>query len=362
MTIYFLVYALMIVGALLASKYNRNRKASAYRKKYCFFTFFLISGLLALRHPSMGKDLCYGLSYGYLGAYESIGVSSWNYILQSSFYNYEKGYVIFCKIANYLNTDPQFLIILCAFIAICSVTYCIYRYSDNCSLSFFIYLGLPVFLINYSGLRQSLAIAIIIYSYRFIREKKALHFILMVVLASTFHDSSIVFLIAYPLYYSKFLNNMRIFSIIIVLLVYLLRYPLFNILTTIFIRDVQPDYNSAITLFIVLLMIYIFSILYLDKNDVHENGLNNLFWMACICQAFGGVHLLALRFGYYFIFFLVLLLPKKLVNIRRNVLDRGRTAILFSIIIYSCFIVFGLYSIFNGSWAMSYPYHFFWQK
>lgn len=337
-------------------KNNNNRIA---KRNYCFFAFVLLSGLLALRHPSMGIDLGYGKSYGYLGMYETIGFSGWNKVLNSDFLNYEHGYVIFCKLLSYISKDSQILLISVALISIASISYMIYKYSENCLLSYVIYLGMPVFLINYSGLRQTIAIAITVLSYSFIREKKFLKFVALVILASLFHKSAVIFLIAYPLYYSKNLSKYRRFTIIAIFLVYIFRNTLFAVCSKIFKQNAIPNNNQAVMLFLVLTGVYFFTVIFSAPTDEHIEGLKNLFFMACVCQAFGGVYSIALRVGYYFMIYLALLLPNVFAS-NKNEKD-SVTKMIFVIVVFMCFATFGLYSIYNGEWAMSYPYYFVWE-
>lgn len=358
MAIYYSLYILLILGAVLQKGLFKSEKGT---RNYCVFAFILIAGLLAFRHPSMGVDLKYGETSGYLGTYQAIAKSSWDKVLHLDFKNYERGYVIFCKLISYISRDEQCLLIVCALVSIFPLSYLICKYSENCLLSFVIYLGLPVFLTNYSAMRQVIAIAITAFSYIFIRNKKPVLFILTVLLASAFHSSAILFLVAYVLYYSGLMKRYRIASILILPLVFLFRNPLFGILSKLLKDNAVPDNNSAVTLFIVFTAVYIFTIIYSNKDDVHEEGLKNLFWLACVCLAFGGVYSIAIRVGYYFMIYLVLLLPKTVPNINLKANDDNNTETVFYIIIMICFAVFGLYSIRNGTWAMSYPYSFFWQ-
>lgn len=358
MAIYYSLYILLILGAVFQKCLFKSKNNT---RNYCVFAFILIAGLLAFRHPSMGVDLQYGSRGGYLGMFEIIGESSWNKVLHSVFKNYERGYIIFCKLISYISRDEQCLIIACALVAIFPLSYLICKYSENCLLSFIIYLGLPVFLTNYSAMRQVIAIAITVFSYIFIRNKKPFLFILLILLATTFHSSAIIFLIAYPLYYLKTISRLRWITVAVLPVIYLFRNLLFSILSKLFKDNAVPDNNSAVTLFIVFTAVYIFTIIYSNKDDVHEEGLKNLFWLACVCQAFGGVYSIAIRVGYYFMIYLVLLLPKTVANINSKANDDNKTETVFYITIMVCFAVFGLYSIRNGTWAMSYPYSFFWQ-
>lgn len=117
------------------------------------------------------------------------------------------------------------------------------------------------------------------------------------------------------------------------------------------------DYNGAITLFLVFSAVYVFCV-FGDQEDENVNGLTNLFWMACAIQAMGGVHATVGRVGYYYMVFLVLLLPEVLDDIGET---DGRQKMIMTMVVAVCFILYGLNALKHGGWAMSYPYHFFWE-
>ena len=77
------------------------------------------------------------------------------------------------------------------------------------ALNFSYYLG------DFFPVRQSIAAAILIYSIIFIAEKDLFKFTIMVIIASFFHRSAIIFFPAYWLYYSKISNKKAIIIIII---------------------------------------------------------------------------------------------------------------------------------------------------
>lgn len=357
MTIYYVLYASLFIGAALKNFFAKNEKN---KHLFCFFAFLLIAGMLALRHPNMGIDLAYGSPYGYLGNFETIGSSDWQHVLSGDFANYEKGYVVFCKFISYFGNNDQVLLIACAIISTAAFSWFIYKYSCNCLVSFVVWMGLPVFLANFSALRQVIAIAITVFAFKCIKDKKILPFILLVLLASTFHKSAILFLVAYPAYYLRVPKKMQLLLAGALPVIYFLRYPLFNLFSKILKDDAVPDDNNAITLFLVFAALYVFLVMYSDASD--GNGMCNLFWLACCCQALGGVYSTAIRVGYYFMVYLILLLPHSLDYMKRHLKDADFTHRFFLIVILLAFTAFGLYSLYTTYWSMSYPYYFCWQK
>ena len=94
------------VAAIILVESTRLIKQTSKQKKLlvnaiCALTFVL---LLGLRHPSMGHDLRYLDSYGYLGGFQSIAKSAWTL---RDFKNYEVGYILFNKLISVFTTDNQ---------------------------------------------------------------------------------------------------------------------------------------------------------------------------------------------------------------------------------------------------------------
>ena len=121
MTVYYFVYALIISTSccLFASKSNLT-----YKKKIaCNVYFSVLVFLFALRHPSMGVDLAYGASYGYLGSFSVISDFSWLEALDLNVKNYERGYILFNKLLSLISDDQQMLLIGCAFGSILPIAY-----------------------------------------------------------------------------------------------------------------------------------------------------------------------------------------------------------------------------------------------
>lgn len=334
------------------------------KKRYDFFcvsSFIVICTLLSLRHQTMGIDLFGGYnkeSIGYLGSFDNINRYSWfNIFTTNNFLNYEKGYVVFNKLVGSIYNNRQFFLAVCAFISTLPVFLYVKNKSTNPLLSVLIYLGLPVFLMSFSGLRQAIAIGITIFSLKYIEEKKLVKFILIIFFSTLFHSSAKIFIIAYPLYHLKLSNNRKLLLALFIPIFYILKAPLFSIFSKIFKDSAEATETGAFMLFLVFFLIYIFLVFFNKKNDAEQNGMINLFYFACICQAFGGVSQLAMRVGYYFMIHTIIAIPNTITN-----MEDKKSSKLLNIIIFAAFVGFGIYSLKTSTWAMTYPYKFFWIK
>ncbi len=326
-------------------------------------SFLLIIALLALRHPYMGVDIAWGYKDGYWDSFLTINSNSWSEIFAMRAYkNYEKGFVVLNKLLGSIWNDPQFLLITCAVLSLVPIAIYTEKRSQIPLLSVCIFLGLPIFHIFYSGLRQGIAIGITVASMYFIEKKMPIRFLLTVYLATLFHSSAIIFVVAYPLYYLQLNKTARIFSLAALPGIFFLRGPLFAIFSRIFKDDATAEETGGgLILFLVFVMIYAFLSVFNKTDDKKQNGLMNLFYMACACQAFGGIYNTAMRVGYYFMVYATIAIPNTMKNFK-EVKIRYNTYYSISLVALTLiFVLYGLYSVKNGSWSRTYPYFFLWE-
>ncbi|MGE4384919.1 MAG: EpsG family protein [Endomicrobiaceae bacterium] len=167
-----------------------------------------------------------------------VGVDTGHYVNTFNLINFtkslpeihmEKGFLIFTKIMTAVSSSSQILLITSSFIILSSVFFLIYKYSKRSWLSVLIYVTGPFFF-HLTGMRQSLAIAFILFSFHFILNRKLLFFILTIIFASAFHKSALLFMPAYFLF--NFELNKK--NIIITLSIAVSSFIFFSIFSQIF--------------------------------------------------------------------------------------------------------------------------------
>lgn len=359
MLIYYFEYAVLFLFAGMAMTL-KNKNESRYNKALFIFSSIVIVLILGLRHPSMGNDLRYQKLNGYLGSFDRINMCSWQDIWTLKVMNYERGYIIYNKLIGSLGGNQQALLIVSAGLSVIPIMYYLSKNSKNMLLSIIIYLGLPAFLMCYSGLRQAIAIGITSLSMIYIKKKSLVKFVLLVLLASTFHSSAIVFLVAYPLYHIKASDKWDAASIISIPVIYILRVPLFTTLSKLFKDEAHTTETGAFTLFVIFSLIYI-GLVFLSKKRKCPCGYTNIFYFACLCQAFAGLYYTAMRVGYYFMIALAVGLPEVLQDMKSE-RDEDKSYKLAYGIVIALFVIYGLYALKISTWAMAYPYKFFWNE
>ena len=356
MLVYIVFYCLI---ALFGVYTFRNRNRDGKRPVWGIVLMILLyTALVALRHPSMGIDLHYGESTGYLASFHQIAQFSFRELISlENWQNYEWGYIILNKLLSYITTNDQILLIVCAVLSIIPIGILIGLYSMDYDFSMVVYLGLSLGLIVFSALRQAIAVGICCLAFPFIKRKKIGVFLPLVFLAWLFHSSAIVFLVAYPAYHLKLKKWQRLLGVPVLGLIFYGRYQLFDFAMWLIDKKQLPEETGAYRLMLVFWLIYLFCVVFWDKEDDVSGGFLNVFYFACICQCFSSINSIAERLGYYFMVALVIALPNIVMRMKRM-----EIRMLFKYAICGAFVAFGLYSYYTCYWSQTYPYHFFWEN
>lgn len=335
-----MIYCLALYFVITLIAVTNNLKPYLRKPAYAYFFFIIL--LLALRAPSVGIDLAYLSPNGYWNSFDVIRQMPWRKVLFTDFKNYEKGYVILNKVIGLLVPNKQFFLLICAILSLWPIGRFISRYSKDQYLSTIIYLALPCYEFCYSGLRQGIAIGICVLAFDAIVQKRLKLFVVLVLLASTFHSSAILFLFAYPAYYFR-LPQKQFYFVLFALLpvLFVLRRPLFSFLTYIFKPDARIDNNDSVTLFIVFSLVYFVIIIWTRWDDDTNWGLVNLFYLACAIQALAGLNSIVIRVGYYYMLPLVIVLPNMIKRLKKS--DMILYLVLWMGILF-CFGIFGVYT------------------
>lgn len=94
-------------------------------------------------------------------------------------------------------TDRGLMAILAAVFAL-SVSRTIYRFSSGPFLSYISLISLGFMSFAMMGLRQTLALSVFLWAYGPLKRRRPVRFVLLVLVASLFHSSALVMLVAYP--------------------------------------------------------------------------------------------------------------------------------------------------------------------
>ncbi len=193
------VWYLLILFLVIIKVYMGPLDTPKKRKTYLVIVGTVTVFLLALRGENYGN--VYDVR-AYKDFYLRIRLSSWERVLANE--EFEIGFVILNKLLSYILPFDQGIIVFHAVFCIFCVCRFIYRNTDEVfwAFLFFVTLGTMGFMLT--GIRQAIAISICLLSVEFIKEKKFIKYLIMVLLAYNIHQSALIFALAY------FLCNMEI--------------------------------------------------------------------------------------------------------------------------------------------------------
>jgi len=311
MLVYFVNIFLIIVWALVFRIGKKSRIKDIIYVVICFCQLFLIS---AYRFR-VGYDY-----EAYAIGFFVMGIEGFSKMV---YYDWEIGYILLNKLLGCFTVSQGSIMILTSFLSLIGPGYLIARHSKNPFISVFLYVNFYLFYLDMNFIRQAIAMSIICFAYGFLRDKKFWHFLLLVILASTFHFSAIYMVAVYVVCLFKI--NSRTFLLYLFGLFYyymlsdgVLHFVLSRFHTEYlgsdYIRNGLYFYFAVIPLILAFLMVllsyYLRNMPRTMEIMVHFT-LMTAFWQVVMTK-----HALFERFSYYSMLFMVLAIPEAIYAFR----------------------------------------------
>lgn len=178
----------------IAQKYRNLDRTSLpiskkkYRKQAIIF---IMLSCLAMWLPSalrynVGID-----NAGYLMRFNSMSK------LSDAFSYYEPGYGLLCYLCKIIFREYQFLIFITAMLTGGLMWRSIYKYSNNFVLCIIGFLAVNMYFMSYTVIRQFIAVAILTNTIGAIKDKNFTKFLILWILAVSFHYTALVFIVLY---------------------------------------------------------------------------------------------------------------------------------------------------------------------
>lgn len=338
----------LLVGALFNARFpaeelspdgTQAKKIVRYRWWWLLAAALPMFALIAFRGTNIGADT--GV---YLKFFNNMANTPWEKILErnAATYELEEGFVIFEKLLTEITQDARvYQIIYTCIYLLAVVTFANQLEKGPFSfLYFFATMGVYTFM--FTGVRQCLAMSICLFAYPFIKRRKLIPFLLLVVLAFYFHKSAILFLVTY------FIYNRRLgwFNTVI--------YGAFAGLAFVNIDTIQAwfndtlDYeyeveadNTGFIFFAIILLATAFSlfmVLHYKKQTKESVGTINVGVIALILWLLRLATRVAERPSYYFMFFSAAMLCHALDAPKKN-----GDKLIYNLVIYGAFMLLFIY-------------------
>lgn len=218
---YVLLIILLFLYAIMGIDNNNSdkRRLSLIR----WFSFFLIldSGL---RNIAVGAD-----TFNYFETFNDIKDISLGVLVDdwlSPYYYKDPFYAVFQKIFQYVFPHFRLFLIFVATLFFSSLGRFIYKnvFSLNkIVIAYTFYLGMFYGFFSITGIRQTIATAIILFAFELLTKKKIIWAALLTALAAQFHATAWIFFIAFPIpfiSFKQFRNYLLPLSVLVIVLVF----------------------------------------------------------------------------------------------------------------------------------------------
>lgn len=278
--------------------------------------------LQGLRSSEVGIDL-----KQYIYAFDISKNASWTTPILA----FEIGFRILLHLLSMLCSSERMFIFVTAVICQAPIFYFIYKKSTSPFESILIYYTFGMFTFSFSGIRQTLAMGLFLIAVIFANEQKWRKFLLLVVLASTIHNSALIGLIAYPLSKIRIKRNGELLLLGLFEAEMLFGQQIAGVAAKLYGRTFQSSQTGAYSLFIFYVIVWILCVLFLEKEQPWML-FGNFCMMAALCQGLGAFHPSIARTGYYFSIFMCILIP--------HIIDRATNSYRLKVLLHIGLCVF----------------------
>ncbi len=300
MLVYFIMIILVAFFSVLADKKprmltyatsdNLTSNEKPYRSNFMIWIVFLCLAFVSAFRYDVGTDF----------------FSYFNNVKWADAFNkgdfVEPGFTLLAIICNNLfDPEGKSLTIVCSIITTALFVLTIAKRSENFSISILLFVFAGCFTGAFNGVRQYLATAIMFAGYHFVVDKKPFKWLLVVLLASTFHITSLLMFFVY------FVCNLDCDIKLIILyigiaVVLLFSYePLFKLVGLLKQEDIDSELSymktSVNILRVLVQCVPIIFLFFADKNKV--NGDNETRFLLNICLLNAAIAVAAMNSAYF---------------------------------------------------------------
>lgn len=353
------VFITYVISNKIRCKDNMTKK-----KIYCFLVFIALTFVAGFRSRYVGGV---DTNVVYIPTFERICGMTMEQI--SLRYSKDISFYMLTKLFTYISTDYRvYLLVIALFI---TGSYCrfVYLYSNYPLMSFLTFFALGYYGAEFQLLRHCIALSILLYAYPYIRDKMLLKFLIVVFIASLFHSTAVVFLLAYPISHVKIgLKQWGAIIAVIVLCYYgksIVKYIMNFMLADVerYSNYIAANYSVtlSVTGALILICLYFVSFVLTNKVSRGEEEVKILFNMSALSICFmamvliiGEFHRISMYFGIYN----TLLLPASIDSYRRNGKRSREKIIIIMAIMLILIVYFLLFRLEND--ALN-NYKFYWQ-
>lgn len=346
-----LIYlANVLIIAIYSCIYNLWFKGRGVVKMTLLFLATLqLVLMLGLREVNLGSDMVrYWEYYGHQ--------LSWS-LSNLSDIRFEIGFKILTKVLSSLLDNPQLYLLAIASLSVLPLGYLAYKYSKMPFFTMLLYIFLGFFAFNFSGLRQSIALGLVMVSYRYIQRGNLIKFLAVIGFAACFHVSAVTFIPAYFIRNFKLTPRRTVLLFLIAIIIFIFNTQILMHITSIFYQNYTVTTTGSYMWMLMSVGLYLLSMMVYRRvieSNPQSIALYNIVGVGSILMLFAPVADNVMRISNYYFIFIILLIPAALAEIRGAKVRAVVTAasLMFFVGVYLYLAALDLYGIV--------PYKFFW--
>lgn len=349
-----------IISVFLYPILQKIIKKNKSKHIYCVIMCLLFILLIGFRSSVIGTD-----TPGYVDAFISASPFSWS-LLKEILMNNEFGFYFFQSIVRLFTDSYTVFFLLVSFLFIIPLSVFIYRYSEMPNISYLIFMSMGYLNFSMAGLRQTMAMGLLIVSFLILQKKRYFWSIIICLIASLFHITSLIFLL-YLLFTKKRISLLHIFLTILICIMCLIFGQVFlsRVLEIIWgeTRNYSFEEFGGYSTLVLLTIVAIFALIFNKQITSAESLTNNedayFFKYLLISIPF---QLLAIyqancfRIAMYFSIFPMMTLIPKTLSKQEDKLTKYLGTIFVIILLFVQLFVFTYWT------SDVNPYKFFWQE
>ena len=236
----------------------------------------------------------------------------------------EKGFLVPFELMSTLTMDYQLMFWVIAFVITVSVMLYIAFHAEKPWLSVFCFITFGLFFNSMNFMRQMIASCLMLLAMRFIRKKQFLPYLVLVIIASTFHVSALLMIPFYFILRIKLSGKLLIVYSVVTLLMFCLSQTVLDFFNdyiykgyTITNPEVTNGTDPVYVVFFIVFIIAAFAVRKeLLKTDEFNNVLLNCMFFTVFFEIMGVRHAILSRFSLlFFIPAIVILVPRVILII-----------------------------------------------
>lgn len=354
------VLVLLPISIIALNFFSNESVENGRRSKgFVVASVILITFVMGMRNMAAGMDTkIYSAAFEAAAEYDSL----WEYLDRSDVFENgilmsECGFNIFVWLLSRVFSYHRYFLLAVSLVVASCVGRFAWKNSQDSLTSLLVFVCLGMLQFCMSGIRQSMAMAICLLAYEHVKNRKPVRFALTVLLAMLFHKSAIVFFVVYFVYYLKF--NWRYIIVAVGGLALFVAFA--DEIATLYNDMMLEDYDATDSFesggfFVILIYaLCIVAALVFNRKMREDKQQAMPFYLSLV-----GLSVYILRFfsaqifervSYYFVFFLMILLPETLSQLKPR--DRRLISILFAIFaiaLYAYRISKGVFSSYKLTW------------